>query len=467
MRYELHSGTIAEADYTPYGGVREFFTCRDSEVIMTGGNETGKTLGALMWLHILACKYPRAHMAIVRKTQASMPSTVLRTLEEQVLGEDSLVQVYGGQRPEQYIYPNGTVIRVGGLDKPSKILSAEYDIAYVNQAEELTNRDWEILTTRTTGRAGHMPYSQCVGDCNPSHPSHWILERQAAGALTLIETDLKDNPTLWDHVLGEWTEQGWATMGVLDKLTGALKERMRYGKWRQEEGAVYDEFTRRLHVGERDAALFNRYVVGVDEGYTNPAAALVMGIDSDGRLHAVKEFYETELLQDGFVDICKGLAERYQPVEFWADPSAAGLIAAMKFAGLTVHEADNRVYDGIQKVKNRLAEAGDGLPRLTFSSFCVNTISELETYAWKPGNKDVPVKENDHAMDALRYVVMGQEGDTEVRRGTSPYDPVSRHAVMETMRQRAGRIHSDTPLHRRWAQKHFCLQCYNEYEEGG
>jgi phage terminase large subunit len=61
------------------------------------------------------------------------------------------------------------------------------------------------------------------------------------------------------------------------------------------------------------------------------------------------------------------------------------------------------VLDGITKVQDYLKIQGDGKPRLTVDPSCVNTINEFESYVWKE-NKDEPVKDNDHAMDALRYL---------------------------------------------------------------
>jgi len=81
----------------------------------------------------------------------------------------------------------------------------------------------------------------------------------------------------------------------------------------------------------------------------------------------------------------------------------------MRNAHLPVREADNAVHDGIQRVKARLARAGDGRPRLTISPSCVNLLAEIESYVWREGKqgvKDEPEKINDHAMDALRYAVM-------------------------------------------------------------
>jgi phage terminase large subunit len=64
--------------------------------------------------------------------------------------------------------------------------------------------------------------------------------------------------------------------------------------------------------------------------------------------------------------------------------------------------------DGIHRVKAALQVAGDGRPRLTVAPTCVNTIAEFESYVWKEGRagmRDEPEKVNDHAMDALRYVM--------------------------------------------------------------
>ena len=180
-------------------------------------------------------------------------------------------------------------------------------------------------------------------------------------------------------------------------------------------------------------------------------------------MHAAEEFYETGMRQDEFVDLCRRVRDDYGDPDFYVDPSAAGLIAAMQHAGLTVHAGDNAVYDGIQGVKRRLAVQDDGRPRLTVSSFCTNMISEFETYRWRGEGKDVPVKENDHAMDASRYAVMGLQVDTRVRHMPSPYDPISPEPIVTT-RERRAREHADTDLHRRWAQKNFCLDCYNEHQ---
>jgi phage terminase large subunit len=88
---------------------------------------------------------------------------------------------------------------------------------------------------------------------------------------------------------------------------------------------------------------------------------------------------------------------------FTCDPSEPEHIEVFKRAGFGAKAADNAVIPGIQEVQRRLKVKGDGKPSLFISPKCANLISELESYVWDEA-KDKPVKANDHAMDALRYL---------------------------------------------------------------
>jgi len=198
----------------------------------------------------------------------------------------------------------------------------------------------------------------------------------------------------------------------LMSLEGVAFERYVEGKWRGGEGLVYDRFDRSVHVRERTEE-WRRIIVGQDEGYTNPAALLVVGEDGDGRLHIIEEFYKSQMLEVDVIATAKDIASRYKIESFVLDPSAAKLKAAMHQSNLDVASADNTVFPGIQKVQQRLARAGDGQPRLTVDPKCENTIREFESYEWLGGSsgyKDAPKKEMDHAMDALRYAVVHFDG---------------------------------------------------------
>lgn len=395
------------------GAAGDLWRCKRHEVILSGPAETGKTFAALHKLDALMWRYSHAQAAIVRKTYKSTVSSVIQTYVNKVLAPGAGIIPYGGERPDWFDYPNGSRVWVAGMDSADKVLSSERDFIYVNQAEELSVDDWETLGTRCTGRAGNTPYAQLFGDCNPASRNHWIVERAKVGTLSLLKSEHRDNPMLYDEA-GGLTAQGTRTMETLEALTGSRRKRLYEGEWFSAEGLVYEEFSREVHVCERPREDLRHFIVGCDEGYTNPSVALVIGVDGDGRAHVIEEFYQRRVLQAAFVDVCRDIYQRYHPDAFYVDPSAAGLIAEMQSAGLPALGGTNDVSDGIQAVKQRFVVQGDGRPRLTINADCVNLISEMEAYVWAHGRDgtalDKPGKDDDHAEDALRYAVSALAG---------------------------------------------------------
>lgn len=236
-----------------YGGADDFWKYKGHEAILSGPYETGKTFAALTKLHALLVKYPKSRAFITRKTYKSLLSTAIVTYENKVLlvppdSPDSLIRKYGKSRPEFYEYPNGSHLLVVGMDVPDKILSGEFDFGYINQAEEISLDAYEKLIGRCTGRAGNAPYTQVMADCNPGPPTHWILHRKS---LKLFEQLHIHNPTLFNSVTQEWTEQGLKTIEILKTLTGIRKKRGYEGKWVAVEGVVYD-FDSSIHIVNTD-----------------------------------------------------------------------------------------------------------------------------------------------------------------------------------------------------------------------
>jgi PBSX family phage terminase large subunit len=409
MTYVIQTVEPELAVYTPYGGAAELMYSSDHETILYGPAETGKTLAACWKVHILASKYAGMQAAIVRKVQADVYGTVLQTFDRVIAGAP--VNPYGGEKPEKYNYSNGSVVWIGGLDKPGKVLSAERDIIFVNQTEEISENDWEYLVTRATGRNGVIPYPQVIGDPNPGGSRHWIRQRSNAGKLKLIRSYHKDNPTLYDPATGEITEQGKRTMSILDGLTGVRRKRLFEGLWATAEGAVYDAFDASIHVVKRESSEFQRWLLMMDEGYTNPAVILLAGIDGDGRLHIAREFYQRGVLQKDVVAVALEWRAEFEFYIVAVDAAAAGLIADLVDVGLPAQGFKGRVLDGITLVQSYLKVQGDGRPRFTVDPSCVNVINEFESYVWKP-EKDEPIKENDHALDALRYGTLATQVGT-------------------------------------------------------
>jgi hypothetical protein len=123
-------------------------------------HNTGKTWATLWLLDSLLRETPKAQAGLLRKVAADIGPTVLVTYRRIIERSNSGATPFGGEKPEWFDYPNGARLYVGGMDRPGKVLSGERDFLYVNQAEELTQEDWEILSTRTTGR-GAVTKHQC------------------------------------------------------------------------------------------------------------------------------------------------------------------------------------------------------------------------------------------------------------------------------------------------------------------
>lgn len=287
---------------------------------------------------------------------------------------------------------NGAEILFRSADNPDRLRGPNIHWAHLDEGALCPTGTWEVIIGRLRAGGGAGP---CFITSTPKG-RNWLYER--ASEMRIFRAHTRDNPYLSAEFVGSLEES----------YTGKYAAQELAGEFVAFEGLVYDEFSRETHVSTRTGP-WSRVVIGVDEGYTNPAVLLVIGEDNDGRLHVFDEFYKRRALQGDVVTACKDFVVKYKAKTVVVDPSAAGLIAEMRSAGIPADSANNAVSDGIQAVKGRLATAGDGRPRLTFAPSCVNTLAELESYAWRETHgtvRDEPEKVNDHAMDALRYAVM-------------------------------------------------------------
>lgn len=227
--------------YEPRGAARDLFKNRDSEVFIAGPAGTGKSLGCLFRLHLTALHNPDMRGLIFRKTAVSLGSTTLITWEKKVAADAlarGIVSWFGGSPREApgYRYSNGAKIDVAGMDKPEKIMSAEYDLVFADEATELTLTDWESVATRL--RNGRLSWQQQMGACNPSAPTHWIKQRCDQGQATMLNSRHADNPA-YVKADGSLTPQGRDYFAKLDGLTGVRRLRLRDGVWAAAEGLIY------------------------------------------------------------------------------------------------------------------------------------------------------------------------------------------------------------------------------------
>ena len=375
----------------------DFVKSTAKEIMWSAAFGTGKSRG-LCYKIFKQASIKNNTVGLCRKTRASLKTTTLRTL---LKPEGHLPPVLPEGTYKHYKQDNVISIKGGGdilyfgFDDDRSIASMNLGSCGIDEGIELTLEEYIMILGRLRNTVD--PYRQVYTATNPGHPRHFLYKRFFKeplkikdGTRCLIKSKSVDNFFLPKDYLK-----------ILNDFTGQRKARYVLGEWVTFEGLVYDIFNRKDHVMVRDCE-FKEIILTLDEGYTNPAVILKCGIDGDGRIHIMQEFYERRVLQDRLIAEAQDMKGEYAIV----DPSAASLIASMESKDITVEKGNNKVVPGIFAVLNRLKVQKDGLPRLTIDPSCTNTIMEFESYQWKGKEKEEPVKELNHAMDAARYLVM-------------------------------------------------------------
>lgn len=416
------------------GAAEDLYQSTDDEVLISGAAGTGKSVGALLKLHLNRLDYPNSRGLILRKTHASLTASTLVTFRKKVAAEHILrggMYFYGGsaQEPPAFRYKNGSEIVVGGLDRPSRLLSTEYDEALVDEATETTAEDIDTIITRL--RNGMMPYQQLVMATNPGAPTHHLKQRVDAGRARILYSIHEDNPRMHDG--RDWTPYGLAYLAKLESLTGARYQRMRWGKWVAAEGLVYEDWDPAIHLVDKLPAGSEQWTRWwcVDFGYSNPFVLQCWAEDPDGRLWLYREIYMSKRLVEDHAKkilslVCdsRGAWREPRPAAIICDHDAEDRATLERHLDMSTKAAHKSVTDGVQAVQARLRVQPDGLPRLLVVDGCLVELDreladakkptcfqdEISGYVWPDEGKNQdkrenPVKQDDHAMDDMRYMV--------------------------------------------------------------
>lgn len=416
---------------------RRFVKSNADIVLYSGAVGAGKSFGGCSKALLKNLKNPNNRGLIVRKERKALVNSTLVTLLEgggdvdPVLPEEMIVN---HQKQENRIeHKTGQVDENGepvtseiwylGLDQgadddyPSKIGSTEFGWIFVDEMAEISENDFDFLQSRLRLGVGK---EQIFGATNPDAPTHWIKQRLIDGDderdedVEVIHATLRDNPHLSESYKNR----------LLNSYTGMMYDRLIEGKWVAAEGLVYEDFKRDTHVkptgwfkewNEDKQQLeyldYEQVIVGADAGVRNPRVFLVIGVTGNGEYHVLNEFYRSDTQVDDAVEWLQDwqASTGLEVWEMYHDPSEPSDIERIENAGINCMDTDNDITGGIQAVSRKLADdTGDGV-ELYVSNSCSNLINEFYSYQYPKSNSgsadEKPVKENDHAMDALRYAL--------------------------------------------------------------
>jgi PBSX family phage terminase large subunit len=256
-----------------------------------------------------------------------------------------------------------------------------------------------------------LPHSRGFAAMNPSHPKHKVkqwIDRSTQGDPNYysLHFTLKDTP---------YVDEDYKNR-IRDSSTGIFHKRNYLGLWCLAEGAIFDFFDPKIYVKSKPPAAAEYWVAGIDYGASNPFACLLIGVSTGkytqtGKVMWVeKEYYwdhkkkERQKTNSELAEDVQEFLQDYDVKQIYIDPSAASFKTELRKRGMHTVDANNDVENGIFTMTSEMRRGA-----LLICAGCKNLIREVESYVWdsKSAEKgyDEPMKRDDHAIDALRYVV--------------------------------------------------------------
>ncbi len=207
---------------------------------------------------------------------------------------------------------------------------------------------------------------------------------------------MDDNPSLSQSV-----KQRYKSL-----YSGAFYERFIEGKWVTAQGLVYPMFSTERHI-KMCKGKISKYYLSCDYGTENQISLGLRG-ESEGKRYRVDEYYYSgrdngiQQTDEEYYAELEKLAGDKKIEALIIDPSAASFIqTVLRHGKYKVIKADNDVLSGINRVCQALKDE-----EIYISPSCSDAIREFSIYRWDDSiRKDAVKKENDHAMDDIRYFV--------------------------------------------------------------
>ena len=371
--------------------------------LLSGSVRSGKTwISLVLWAFWVATMPKEKNYLMTAKSLTTLKRNVLDLLTE-LVGEKNFT--FSIAQKQALLF--GRKIYLEGANDAraeSKIRGMTLQGAY---CDELTLYGEDFFTMMLSRLS--EPNAKLFATTNPDSPMHWLnkqyIERRHKLSMMLMTFLIDDNTFLDPSYVEELKKE----------YVGVFYDRFIKGEWVLAEGRVYPGFSEIDNVTE-DIPEGGTYYISIDYGTLNPFSAGLWCV-SDGKAVRIKEYYHSgrdtkrqltdeeyhaeleKLIQ--YTD-SEGVLQEYEIDRVVIDPSAASFIACMRRHGkFRVKHAVNTVIDGIRNVTSMLNSK-----RLFIHSSCKDSIKEFGLYSWDDkAQEDKVIKENDHAMDDIRYFV--------------------------------------------------------------
>lgn len=360
------------------------YTC----ISLQGSSRSSKTYNTTIWLINYLLEHPKTRLSIVRKTLPAIKGSVMVDFKE-ILCNMGIYDERNFNRSEFiYRFNNGSWVEFFSTDSEQKLRGRKRDVLFVNEANELKFIEWQQLKMRTTRFA--------ILDYNPSFSDeHWLCQVNKEESTYHFISTYKDNPFLEKVIIDE--------IESLQRKNYALWQVYGLGLQAMIEGLIFDKIEL---VDEAPWRKIKKHFVGVDFGYAHDPTAIVrVGFLGKDEMYVDELCYRTEMLTSDIIkelkSHCKDDFDKEKIISESADPR---LVQEIYRSGLNIHPVQKyggSVDAGITKMKEF---------KIYVTKRSINVIKEFKNYVYdkdKEGNfLNVPVDAFNHAIDAVRYIVL-------------------------------------------------------------
>lgn len=369
-----------------------------------GSNESLKT----------AVEYPNSMHLILAPTSKIMQNATLKEFFKWCPKE--IIRLH--LKSKQQIYLKGSTEPIIYLTADNerhidRLRGMEIGSAWADEVRLMPSYIWDVLLTRLRSQNGPLKMFATTTSKGYNWLYYYFLKKQDPKTKERLE-----NPEDYELFGGStfdnpYTPQEWKD-NLKAQLHGRYAKQELYGGFVAFEGQVYDNLDHNIHIVDHKKIKdkeFKEFIVGIDWGFSNPTAALIIGLDSDDRAYILEELYRKRMDTEQLGEWLMKKKEQYKNLNmFYADPSEPMNINKLQGMGINVVKASNQVMPGINFVYSMFEVQKDNKPRIFISNKCSNLIDEINIYRYadeKEGKeaKEAPIKENDHALDALRYAL--------------------------------------------------------------
>jgi len=383
---------------------RECFNQSNARInILEGSVRSGKSFICLLRFMEELRHGPEGAYVICGKSERTVLHNVINPLQEFTNG----VIRYNRGLGEFTLFDKKVYV-VGANDERAegKIRGSTFAGALVDEATIVPESFFRMLLSRLS-----VDDAKLFATTNPDSPYHWLktgfMDRASELNLKVFKFTLEDNPSLSKAYVD----------ALKSEYQGLWYRRFIEGEWVLAEGSVYDFFDPKFHTLRQPPSYAKYYICGIDYGTTNPFAAVLVGFNDDVRpaIWVEKEYYwDPKVTGCQKTDMEFGIDLQrvfglYPIQNYYLDPAAQSFETELKRNRKPVFAAKNDVLDGIRFVGSLFTQGDLKICRGDNGKECFNLIKEIESYVWDISSIkrgiDKPLKQRDHAIDALRYAL--------------------------------------------------------------